>query len=629
MQKRGQVTIFIIVAVAIVAGVLTYLLVQKSVGSESVPSDLKPVFDTYLSCIRQEARNAVDIALTQAGYIEPPEYDPPSDYAPFSSELNFLGIPVPFWMYQSGNGLIKEQIPTEQEMERQIGDFIQERLKECDLQEFLSQGIEVEVDEPIVNVNLEDDKMRVDVRAAMSASDGETSARKTRYKVEIPTRLKRFYKVAKEIYQREKEEGFLEQYAIDTLNLNAPVDGVEIQCAPKVWSTREVVEGVKRALADNFATIKFSDKYVKGKEREYFLVDMGIGEQVSVLYFPDWPSKIEVSGEGVSKATMVAKPIGAEQGLGVLGMCYVPYHFVYDISVPVLVQIYDGEESFQFPIVVLVDNNLPRQIKSKLNLSASGQGAEFDLCKYRTQTLQVNVFDSNFRPVNADLSFGCFEQRCPLGKAKGGTLVAKVPQCVNGFVYASADGYVKSKAKVSTNRENSVDVLMERKFPVRVELFVNGRKFDAQNSRAVVSFLRDDGFGASLAIPESGTNVVELPDGNYEIRVYVYSNSKLSLPPSTQVKCVQVPKQGLLGVFGAKEENCFNVQTPATSLNFALIGGGKLKRFLTQQELSTGRLNLFVPSFGNPSSIDELQRNFVLFGSSELGLEVGGGNARR
>ena len=29
---------------------------------------------------------------------------------------------------------------------------------------------------------------------------------------------------------------------------------------------------------------------------------------------------------------MIAKPVGTEQGMGIMGFCYSPYHFVYDIN---------------------------------------------------------------------------------------------------------------------------------------------------------------------------------------------------------------------------------------------------------------------------------------------------------
>jgi len=58
---------------------------------------------------------------------------------------------------------------------------------------------------------------------------------------------------------------------------------------------------------------------------------------------------------------LIANPVGNQPGLGVLCFCYVPYHFVYNIGYPVLIQVYSGEEIFQFPVAVVVKGNKPRE----------------------------------------------------------------------------------------------------------------------------------------------------------------------------------------------------------------------------------------------------------------------------
>ena len=40
----------------------------------------------------------------------------------------------------------------------------------------------------------------------------------------------------------------------------------------------------------------------------------------------------------------MAEPVGNQEGMGMLGFCYVAYHFVYDLAYPVLVQVYYEDE---------------------------------------------------------------------------------------------------------------------------------------------------------------------------------------------------------------------------------------------------------------------------------------------
>jgi len=61
---------------------------------------------------------------------------------PFSSQLNFLGNPVPYWYYVSGNNVQKEQVPSKNEMENQLEDFIEEKINKCVFDEYYEQGFE-------------------------------------------------------------------------------------------------------------------------------------------------------------------------------------------------------------------------------------------------------------------------------------------------------------------------------------------------------------------------------------------------------------------------------------------------------------------------------------------------------
>src|SRR3989344_7523389 len=115
-SKRGQVAIFVIVALVIVVGVVIYFAVKNNVDPSSQNPEFESVFTYYSSCIQEKAEQALDLAGSQGGRIDPGIYVPGSEYAPFSSQLNFLGFPVSYWFYLSGNGLIRENIPSKSGM---------------------------------------------------------------------------------------------------------------------------------------------------------------------------------------------------------------------------------------------------------------------------------------------------------------------------------------------------------------------------------------------------------------------------------------------------------------------------------------------------------------------------------
>ncbi len=612
-SRRGQVAIFVIVALVVVAGILIYFFARGRIGGERISPELVPVYDYYQSCIQNELDSAIRISGAQGGRIYVGDYIPGSDYAPFSSHLNFLGTPIPYWFYVSANGLIKEGIPTRSEMERDIERFIYEGLEFCNMEVFFARGFVIEGNEPVVKVTIRDDRVTAEVDSELRVSKGEESAVKYSHVAEAVSKLGKFYKLASEIYSKQKEEAFLEKYAVDVLYLYAPVDGVEIQCAPKIWSTRAVHEDLRVAFEENFAEIKFRGGYVElsDEKKEYFVLDKNVDEIVRVMYSRNWPTKIEITGEGIDDELMIAQTIGTQEGMGVLGFCYAPYHFVYDVSFPALVQIYDTAEVFQFPVAVIIDNNVARN--AVLN-EGFGQQESFDFCQYRNSELEVNLFDINLNRVNGNLSYECFDQRCRLGQTSSGKFIGSAPKCVNGFIHVRAEGYSDKTQLFSTSDQSYTDIILDREFEVKVDVDLGGREI----GNAIISFVKDDGRSVSAVIPEYDT--IKLSEGSYKVTMYVYGNSSLTIPASTNYQCVDVPKSGLLGFFGATTEKCFDVSIPETKMEYALIGGGTVEDYFLESELRRGRVNIQATPFPTPNNIEQLQDNFELFDTRRIYL---------
>ena len=163
MRKKAQVTIFIIIAAVIALSVIIFFVVQNQINQEQIPPELSPVFNQYLNCIEFEVKSAIQLAGSQGGYVEVTEYIPGSEYAPFSSHLNFLGFPAPYWYYISANGLIKEQVPTKSEIEKQIATFVEEGLSLCSFDSFYQQGFEIEITQPTAEVTIEQNNVKVSV----------------------------------------------------------------------------------------------------------------------------------------------------------------------------------------------------------------------------------------------------------------------------------------------------------------------------------------------------------------------------------------------------------------------------------------------------------------------------------
>jgi hypothetical protein len=369
-------------------------------------------------------------------------------------------------------------------------------------------------------------------------------------------------------------------------------------------------------------SIKLDGSYynLASEESEYFVRDVGfdVDENVNVMYSSNWPTRIEIYGD------RVAKPVGTQAGLSALGFCYVPYHLVYDISFPVMIQFFDNDELFQFPVSVIIDNSQPREA---LPSTFGDVSLDDEVCRYENAEVSVSTYDSELNPVEARLQFKCLDSVCEIGETmldpigydgsngtSGGSAVfsGSVPQCVNGFIVASAEGYAQAKYQISTNSESSANIVLRKKYEVGLDLGEIG-------GTAVVSFTGDD-YSATVMYPE--TRNVTLVEGQYDVSVYVYKDSTLSFAGSSERMCVDVPVSGVGGLLGIEEERCYDVNVPGFEVDMAVVGGGKAVEYIAESMLSEStELNLNVPLFDVPSSLDELQSNYVLVEDSTVFVE--------
>ena len=596
MTKRAQVTIFIIVAIVIVGGIILYFALRENFH-QTVPSDLRPAYDYYISCLKDTADGGIQLLGEQGGRIKIPEFQPGSAYMPFSSQLNFLGQPIPYWMYVSGNNLLKESVPTKQSMERELNNYVSERLGDCDFSSLQSEGYDIYVGNGSVVSTINDLSVGFKIKNRVTIFKNNESVIINNHDFSVSSKLGKFYKLAIGVYNYEKSNMFLEKYALDVMRLYAPVDGTKIGCAPKIFVESKIRKDIVNGLAANIPSLKLKGDYydLSSKAEQYFVTNTNsnIDEDVNFMYMPNWPTVVRMYGD------KVAKPIGLQPGMSAMGFCYVPYHFVYDIDFPVLIQFYDDNEVFQFPIAVVISKN---QARSAVPTTA-GASIESKVCEFKNQNVSVHTYDTDLSPVNAQIQFKCLNSICDIGETKTysniSVLNGKFPQCVNGFIIASAKGYAESKYQISTNDENRADIILNKKY--NLSLSLPGVK------KALISFSSDD-YSATVVYPE--TKSVELIEGYYNVSVYAYDNSSLEFPATTKHKCIKVPQQGLSGLFGAESEKCYTINMPAMNIDFAVVGGGKNREYITSDDLKhSTKLNINVPMFGLPKNLEELQSN--------------------
>ena len=613
-KKNGQLTIFIIAAISIVAAVFLFFIIRQNLTVSQIPSNLEPAYNAFLSCLQDDISAGADILGTQGGYIYIPQFEPGSAYMPFSSQLDFMGNPIPYWYYVSGNNIQKEQAPTKSGMELQLEKYVQDRIKDCKFDSYYSQGFEISLGEPKAKVSINDNSIGLSLDENLAIKNGDVNAVVSNHKVSVNSELGGLYNSAKKIYDYEQSNLFLEKYGIDTVRLYAPVDGVELKCSPLTWDANQVFSQLHQAIEANTQALKvrsgiFSPTNASDK---YFISDISVPQNVRFLNSQNWPSSFEVLPS--EDSLLISTPVGTQPELGILGFCYVPYHFVYNVNYPVLVQVSGKSETFQFPVAVVIQGNNPRK-----SLDTTAVNVEVpELCNQKKTLVEANVFDTKFNSIDAQISYECSGTSCNIGETSSGKIKTAFPQCVNGFVVAKAQGYETARKLYSVIDSGSVDIFLDKMRNASIQLKLDGKDY---NGQATINFISPDGSGSPKYLVYPDQKDTQLSDGQYEIQVQMFKNSTINIAATSAQKCVDVPDSGVGGFFGAVKQKCFNINFPAQIVSNALAGGGKQNQYILDSDLeNSNAIEINADSLPLPASIQQLQNNYILF--EDRGLTI-------
>lgn len=607
--KKGQVTLFIILALIVTSGIVGFFVYKNYFSENNVSNEFQPLYNYYTSCVEQITFEGAGILGSRGGYIETPFFESGSSYMPSSSQLDFLGTPVPYWFYVSGNNMMKEQIPTVSSMEIQLESYLLNNLYRCDFQDFVERGYLIDYSVSSVDVKIAESQIDVNWKAPITFVLENKSASVSTHKISVNSKLGRNYDLAKKIYFLQNEEDFLGNYALDTLFLHAPTIGFEEGCTPLFFNFQEIRQNLSDAFAENLAFVKLKGSYYDSSADDYFVVEglSSVSEDVSFKYSSSWPTKIEIYGDNY------AEPVGLQQGVSALGFCFVQYNLVYDVVLPVLIQIDAGQELFQFPLIVMIERN---QLKAE-RLSGESFGQEEVVCKNRNQDVKISLEDLNGNPVEATLSFSCLGESCYLGDAEvlgsGSVLETKVPQCVNGLIEARAEGYAPGKYLISSNEETSATITMKEIHSIKLNL-------GNIPGNALVQFTSDD-YSSVVLYPSDKT--IDLVEGVYEVKVQIFKNSSTVFPSRVEKKCFDLPASGLGSLVGSTETKCFEVEIPSQTIDQILIGGGSSFEYF--DDYSLGQASEFlinVPIFAAPTKLEEINENYIKLEDSQLGVQL-------
>ena len=593
MEKRGQVTIYVILGIVVLAVLASVFFLKDYVlksqferesEKTKVSNDFLPMYTSYSNCVSEITQDGINVLALQGGYIEIPRYEyVVNPLIPFSNKLDVFGdkkIETAYWFYETGNGIQTEKIPTLNEMQQSLGEYINQNLYSCTSNFTGYEDFNVNnFNNFNTKVQITDSKVFVEVLSDLNFDYKGVNQKFDNLKVTVNSNLGYLYSKAIELYNKEKQENYFEEKTIDYLIVydDIPYSGESLNCNLRVWNKKNVENDFKQILEVNTDAIgRVNDKYYK--------IDLGDNSLgTSFIYRKEWPFFMEIDGgdEILREQSTYGENSPAANFLTAL-FCLNSYHFIYDIKYPVLIVLSKDDLDFQFAFEVIIDNNQPKE-----NLLGTDTLPEINdrICSYRNTLVGLGAFDyeTNLPLNDVDVKFSCVGTSCDAGKTKLDSFGSYsfneyLPSCVNADIKTYKENYHFGKLTLDTNEEVSSYVYMKpyHKLKFNVKILENNAARNPNADESVfVNFINsEDGFNQFL-----NEDNVDLIFGDYTIRAYVIKESKepLTIKGDTVENCADIPKFGILGVFGFKDKKCFTNKLDDVKLDQVLVGGNEFE----------------------------------------------------
>ena len=652
MAKRGQVTIFVVMGVLLVLiiglGVYYRSLVIENLSElgiarlSAVPNELKPVESYIEECVYETSREAIEAIGSQSGFLELEEdifFIDNNNL--FSNKLGIIrgaDLNVPYWYFKAPNGVTEIKVPELNDIESSISSYIQNNLNSC-LDNFSSfNGYNFSFNTFRPDTSITDEKVSIILNFPISVSKDEISFNFKRFSVDIDVALGRLYNTAKDILNKELDEAFLEEKALDWMAVydEIPTTGIDFSCSPKIWTKTKVREDFRDILSRNTAFIKIKDSIhdILDDSNSYYEIDIdsGSGIHASFSYLSSWPFSMEVfpsKGE-LLVGDQLNELIGNDAVKFISGLfCLNNFHFVYDVKYPVLITLSDDQSfngagyDFQFAMLVVIDNNQPRE-----NKLGTLDTAETDktICENAVSENTVTVVKDigEFVPVqDASISFKCISTTCDIGRTDSkGRLTARFPACLNGAVEATKPGMHNAKEIVSTNEEGSFTIVMKQynELSLDIKVIENGIARNPKEGEEIIFQFQDneDNYYTSIVYPEN--NIIRLIPGRYIINSYIIENSpfEIKIEGKQIEKCADIPGEGVLGIFGVSNKRCETVTIPATTLDRIVKGGANYEFEIGDEIHDRSIITLYTIADKTPRNYDELNKVYESISTNSL-----------
>ncbi|MFC1801760.1 hypothetical protein ACFLZB_04835 [Nanoarchaeota archaeon] len=514
MNKRGQVTIFIIIGIIIVVALVLFFALRSSLVEqqlevarpvvEQIPTEFEPIRIFTEDCIKVTAEDGLTRLGQQGGYIYPVLWDNLNfnEINPTDSDGVVMGsAKVPYyWFNKAQNNqnviLLSSNMPTKEDMQNDLALFIENELAACldSYNNFVDLGFEFEEGTFDAQVSIVPGSVRVAVTHPLTINRGASQSSFGNFYTEVPVDLNQMYEVANQIVDAEKEFTFVESGIVGLIevfsetepDLLPPMTAQTFETVSTVsWSEQQVKQDITDLLtaytplfrylsSSNYYSYQYPEGEISDLQQRVYdnmilPLDGAENLEVRFQYLDLWDIHFDTNAEGD-----IIQPNSVTVDFFINRFGWQNFRTNYDISYPVFISLHSPEamenKGFQFNFALeanIRNNHAVQQDEALDDLSSNFQ--ESMLCNENQKNsgeITVRVYDAyDLTPIpDAAVTYSA-GQTCSVGlTGEDGVLISKFPIAIGGSVSAAKAGYLTHYEILDTSlgREDSIDVLMWR-----------------------------------------------------------------------------------------------------------------------------------------------------------------------
>ncbi|MEM4263600.1 MAG: hypothetical protein QW666_01740 [Candidatus Woesearchaeota archaeon] len=510
--KKGQVTIFIIIGIIILTalGIGIYIYTTKAIkpleeaalpAIQKVPAEAQPIQDYITNCVESTAKTALHRIGDYGGYIDSSkfEYNPieptEGDAVQFSPDSDLI---IPYWWHLkspndctgkcefSSNRPALRKSEGSPSIEEQVNEYINTHLKEClaGFPTLTAQGFEfTEKGTPKTETTIAKENIVIHVKYPIQAKKADKKFDLNEYAVSLELNLGEMYQLATEIINAQAENGILEHFTKELItgfsgldkNQLPPTGEIDIKLGTgTIWVKYEVAQRIEEILTSYVPMLQVGNTryygYIYAPEKTATgekIRDEKLFENIynrnmlftatnktyptlgiRFTYLPWWTPYFDLN---CNDQACMPESI-TSTNIFVFGLQ--KYSFAYDLSYPVLVEMYDptalkGEGySLKFFIEANMRNNFPMPpiFEPMKTLAIITTSMLCDANQRTSGNITIKVLDSRTKKgiEGAMVGYRCGSESCSLGETINGTIKTQMPRCLGGQLSASHLDYQTS-----------------------------------------------------------------------------------------------------------------------------------------------------------------------------------------